>query len=158
MLPGVSAGPVAAGITCAAVAANACTDATVALARAHAPAFAARGWGLVVLDLAQGGKLGALAAGEHGLVIRHMQQHIKGVGPLQAAAIVTITQELQICTAINIQQQIAGIALPRCRQAHAQLARRHWLQQVEDSFFVLNRDLEQLRSDISCIAARGLTG
>lgn len=46
------------------VAANACTDATVALARAHAPAFAARGWGLVVLDLAQGGKLGALAAGE----------------------------------------------------------------------------------------------
>ncbi|NBE06557.1 glycosyltransferase family 2 protein [Paragemmobacter ruber] len=46
------------------VAANACTDATVALARAHAPAFAARGWTLAVLDLPQGGKLGALAAGE----------------------------------------------------------------------------------------------
>ena len=26
---------------------------------------------------------------------------------------------------------------------------RHWLQQVEDSFFVLNRDLDQLRSDLS---------
>lgn len=26
---------------------------------------------------------------------------------------------------------------------------RHWLQQVEDSFFVLNRDLDQLRTDIS---------
>ena len=46
------------------VAANACTDATVAQARAHAPAFSARGWHLTVLDLAQGGKLGALAAGE----------------------------------------------------------------------------------------------
>lgn len=46
------------------VAANACTDATVPRARAHAPAFTARGWRLVVLDLAQGGKLGALAAGE----------------------------------------------------------------------------------------------
>ena len=46
------------------VAANACTDATVARARAHAPAFAARGWRLEVLDLAQGGKLGAIAAGE----------------------------------------------------------------------------------------------
>lgn len=46
------------------VAANACTDATVSRARAHAPAFAARGWRLDVLDLAQGGKLGALRAGE----------------------------------------------------------------------------------------------
>lgn len=46
------------------VAANACTDATVARARAHEAAFSARGWRLIVLDLAQGGKLGALAAGE----------------------------------------------------------------------------------------------
>lgn len=46
------------------VAANACTDATVARARAHFAAFTARGWRLDVLDLAQGGKLGALAAGE----------------------------------------------------------------------------------------------
>jgi glycosyltransferase involved in cell wall biosynthesis len=46
------------------VAANACTDATVALARAMIPAFAARGWTLAVLDLATGGKLGALAAAE----------------------------------------------------------------------------------------------
>jgi glycosyltransferase involved in cell wall biosynthesis len=46
------------------VAANACTDATVARARAAAPAFAARGWRVEVLDLAHGGKLGAIAAGE----------------------------------------------------------------------------------------------
>jgi glycosyltransferase involved in cell wall biosynthesis len=55
---------VAAGPVEVIVAANACTDATVARARAHATAFAARGWRLEVLDLAQGGKLGALAAGE----------------------------------------------------------------------------------------------
>ncbi|MCX7644527.1 MAG: glycosyltransferase [Rhodobacteraceae bacterium] len=46
------------------VAANGCTDSTVAAARRSAPAFAARGWRLAVLDLAQGGKLGALRAGE----------------------------------------------------------------------------------------------
>lgn len=46
------------------VAANACTDATVATARLSAPAFAARGWSLTVLDLPSGGKLGALQAGE----------------------------------------------------------------------------------------------
>ncbi|WP_434618745.1 glycosyltransferase [Tabrizicola sp. M-4] len=46
------------------VAANACTDATVAEARAIEPAFTRRGWPLTVLDLPDGGKLGALAAGE----------------------------------------------------------------------------------------------
>lgn len=46
------------------VAANACTDATVARAMAHQAACEARGWRLIVLDLADGGKLGALAAGE----------------------------------------------------------------------------------------------
>ena len=46
------------------VAANACTDATVAQARAMEPAFVRRGWALTVLDLPDGGKLGALAAGE----------------------------------------------------------------------------------------------
>ena len=46
------------------VAANACTDDTVGVARSHAAAFAARGWTLTVLDLAQGGKVGALNAGD----------------------------------------------------------------------------------------------
>lgn len=46
------------------VAANACTDATVALAEAQRGAFAARGWPLRVLDLAEGGKLGALQAAD----------------------------------------------------------------------------------------------
>ena len=46
------------------VVANACTDATAARAREAAPAFAARGWRLQVIELAEGGKLGAIAAGE----------------------------------------------------------------------------------------------
>jgi len=46
------------------VAANGCTDMTVAAARRSAPSIAARGWRLEVLDLPEGGKLGALAAAE----------------------------------------------------------------------------------------------
>lgn len=46
------------------VAANACTDATVKLASDLTPAFATRGWALQVLNLADGGKLGAMAAAE----------------------------------------------------------------------------------------------
>ena len=46
------------------VVANACTDATVAVARGYERAVAARGWRLFVLDLEQGGKLNALNAGE----------------------------------------------------------------------------------------------
>jgi glycosyltransferase involved in cell wall biosynthesis len=46
------------------VAANGCTDGTVAEAEARAGLFAARGWGFRVLDLAQGGKPGALNAAD----------------------------------------------------------------------------------------------
>lgn len=46
------------------VAANACTDATVSVAERQTRAFADRGWTLTVLDLADGGKLGALNAAD----------------------------------------------------------------------------------------------
>jgi glycosyltransferase involved in cell wall biosynthesis len=46
------------------VVANACRDGTVARAEAYAPRFAARGWTLRVLDLAEGGKLKALNSGD----------------------------------------------------------------------------------------------
>ncbi len=46
------------------VAANGCTDDTVARTRAHAAAFAAKGWALTCLDLPEGGKIGALKAAE----------------------------------------------------------------------------------------------
>lgn len=46
------------------VAANACTDDTVAKARAYTEGFAQKGWELICLDLPDGGKIGALKAGE----------------------------------------------------------------------------------------------
>jgi glycosyltransferase involved in cell wall biosynthesis len=46
------------------VSANACTDDTVALARGYGPAFTARGWQLDVIDRGDGGKIGALNAGD----------------------------------------------------------------------------------------------
>ncbi len=46
------------------VVANACTDDTVAIARSFEARAAAQGWRLIVLDLAQGGKLNALNAGD----------------------------------------------------------------------------------------------
>lgn len=46
------------------VVANGCTDNTVEEAQALADAFTARGWRLDVLDLAEGGKIGALNAGD----------------------------------------------------------------------------------------------
>ncbi len=46
------------------VAANACTDATVAKAQEMTAAFVARGWTLQVLSLADGGKIGAISAAE----------------------------------------------------------------------------------------------
>ncbi len=55
------AGPVALE---AIVVANGCTDGTADEARAAGPLFAARGWRLIVLELPEGGKPGALNAGE----------------------------------------------------------------------------------------------
>lgn len=46
------------------VVANGCKDGTVAEAQALAPRFARKGWHLEVLDLAEGGKIGALNAGD----------------------------------------------------------------------------------------------
>lgn len=46
------------------VVANACRDRTVALAESHIPRAEARGWAMRVLDLAEGGKLPALNAGD----------------------------------------------------------------------------------------------
>ncbi|WP_198039804.1 glycosyltransferase [Salipiger abyssi] len=46
------------------VIANGCRDDTAERARAEAPGFAARGWELRVIERAEGGKLGALNAGD----------------------------------------------------------------------------------------------
>lgn len=54
----------AAGPLVVVVAANACTDATVALAQAHAARMAARGWQLICDDNPAPGKIGALNRGD----------------------------------------------------------------------------------------------
>ena len=54
----------AAGVVQVVVAANGCHDRTVQGARRHADAFAARGWVLDVLDIAEGGKANALNRAE----------------------------------------------------------------------------------------------
>lgn len=59
-LPGEPAGGAAEIV----VSANACTDATVAIAQGFAARAAARGWRLLVLDRPEGGKPGALDAGD----------------------------------------------------------------------------------------------
>ena len=48
----------------AVVVSNGSRDGTAEVARGHAAAFAARGWRLMVLELAEGGKIGALNAGD----------------------------------------------------------------------------------------------
>jgi glycosyltransferase involved in cell wall biosynthesis len=51
------------------VMANGCSDNTAGIARGYGPRFAQKGWPLTVLDLAQGGKMGALNAGD--AIARH---------------------------------------------------------------------------------------
>lgn len=70
------------------VAANGCSDDTVARARAHGPALAEGGGALTVLDLPQAGKPGALNAGdgvaEHGLRV-YLDADVTVTPPLMAA-------------------------------------------------------------------------
>lgn len=77
------------------VAANACTDATVARARAHTSAFAERGWRLDVLDLPQGGKLGAISSGEaaaSGRVLAYLDADVLCDPPLLAQLVTALDQ------------------------------------------------------------------
>lgn len=57
------------------VAANACTDGTVAICEGLRDAFAAKGWDLVVMDLEQGGKLNALNAADQ-IVKGHVRAYL----------------------------------------------------------------------------------
>jgi glycosyltransferase involved in cell wall biosynthesis len=60
--------PPAKGPMQAVVVANGCSDDTVSEARARNAGFAAKGWRLDVLDLAEGGKVGALNAAEQAIL------------------------------------------------------------------------------------------
>lgn len=72
----------------AVVVANGCQDATAKVARGFAGQAAAAGWGLVVLDLAEGGKIGALNAGDaaaQGAARAYLDADVRVSGPLMAA-------------------------------------------------------------------------
>jgi len=72
----------------AVVVANGCQDATAEVARGFAGQAAAAGWGLVVLDLAEGGKIGALNAGDaaaQGAARAYLDADVRVSGPLMAA-------------------------------------------------------------------------
>lgn len=72
----------------AVVVANGCQDATAEVARGFAGQAEAAGWGLVVLDLAEGGKIGALNAGDaaaQGAARAYLDADVRVSGPLMAA-------------------------------------------------------------------------
>ena len=69
------------------VIANGCTDETVRVAAGFQPQAEARGWQLKVIDLAQGGKLNALNAGEaaaRGEVLIYLDADVAVSAPLMA--------------------------------------------------------------------------
>lgn len=81
------------------VAANGCTDDTVSIADEFASGFAAKGWGFQVLDLAQGGKMGALNAGD---------QAAKHGGRIYLDADVVVTPDL-----ISAMTQAMAVDTPK---------------------------------------------
>ena len=75
------------------VVANACRDGTVAIARSFEAAVAARGWRLAVLDLAEGGKLNALNAGDRaarGAIRIYLDADVTVSPPLLAALVAVL--------------------------------------------------------------------
>lgn len=104
------------------VAANGCTDDTVTRARALAPAFAAHGWRLNVLDLPALGKPGALDAGDDaatGSVLVYLDADVTVSPPLLA----------------QIAQALAG---PRARYAGGtpHVTARGWVARAYARFWV----------------------
>lgn len=113
--------PVPGGVE-AVVVANGCRDRTAEVARGFAGAAAAAGWGFAVLDLAQGGKPGALNAGD-----------AAAQGPLRAYldadVIVTPSLMAQLVAALAdpAPRYAAGTAvIPRARSWVTRSYARFW--------------------------------
>ncbi len=104
------------------VAANGCRDGTAAEARARAAAFAARGWGLTVLDLPAVGKTGALNAAEAGLepgIRVYLDADVRVSPPLLAALAAALDRP---------EAAYAGgrPRIPRARSAVSRAYARFW--------------------------------
>jgi glycosyltransferase involved in cell wall biosynthesis len=100
------------------VVANGCRDATAEIARSHAPAAAARGWGLQVIDRAEGAKPAALNAGD-AAATGDMRLY------LDADVIVTPPLLAQISTALARPDATYATATPRIPRAHTAITRAY---------------------------------
>lgn len=104
------------------VVANGCRDATAARARAMEAAGAAAGWRLVVLDLAEGGKPGALNAGDRaaqGDMRAYLDADVIVSAPLMAGLVAAL--------AGDAPRYATGTArIPRARSAVTRAYARFW--------------------------------
>ena len=100
------------------VVANGCSDNTAELARGYLQAFAGKGWKLIVLDLAEGGKLGALNAGESAAT---------GQSVIYLDADVTVSPPLlgQIAQALDTEQPRYASGRPNVTVAGGWLVRAY---------------------------------
>ncbi|NUH66095.1 glycosyltransferase [Sulfitobacter sp. S0837] len=88
------------------VIANGCHDNTAELARGFSAEFAARGWALQVIELAEGSKLAALNAGEaaaSGAVLVYLDADVRVSAPLLG----------QLVTALDCEAPRYGSGVPR---------------------------------------------
>jgi glycosyltransferase involved in cell wall biosynthesis len=100
------------------VVANGCRDATAEIARSHAPAATARGWGLQVIDRAEGSKPAALNAGD-AAAAGNMRLY------LDADVIVTPPLLAQIAAALARPDATYATATPRIPRAATAITRAY---------------------------------
>ena len=106
------------------VAANGCTDDTVARARAYTPRFAERGWRFRVLDIAQGGKVGAL---------NHADTAAQAAARAYLDADVLVDADLlaQVLAALDLAKPVYVTGRMRVTRAKSWVSRRYgalWLR------------------------------
>ncbi|MFO1104502.1 MAG: glycosyltransferase family A protein [Amaricoccus sp.] len=106
------------------VVANGCTDATAAVAESYRMQAEAKGWPLIVLDLAQGDKLRALNAGERaarGSILAYIDADIAVSPPLLA----------QLQAVLNRPEPAYASGRPRIAPARSWISRtyaRFWMR------------------------------
>ncbi len=130
-LDALAAQDAAAGALAVVVVANGCHDDTAAIARSHAPAFAARGWSLQVIERAEGGKIGALDAGDAAAAQAEAQGRADGVRIYLDADVV--------CTPALVGQLRAALARPDPAYATGRLQvapARSWVTRRFAAFWV----------------------
>jgi glycosyltransferase involved in cell wall biosynthesis len=105
------------------VAANGCTDATVARAQGFAPRFEARGWGFRVLDLPEPGKIAALNAGDSaapGAMRAYLDADVEVSKPLLGQIVTALDRDTPVFASGTVR-------IPRPSTAASRAYRRFYL-------------------------------